>query len=173
MVGLQWLFLVLRYTLLPSLPFGLPDNRSIPRFLSCSNVLFSIFKVPSYSDTNIESSLIARSKIKSSWGSYPSRRRTSTIPPGLQGTLRDDLNDLVYREVYNFVLDSLSIMKVFVVSQTQETSIYIFNGLNLLDARKVLNSTSRQSQGTCLELPLPSLRSLPFPTPKVCTSGRA
>ena len=46
-------------------------------------------------------------------------------------------------------------MKVFVViiSQTQETSIEIFNGLNLLDARKGVNSTTRQSQGACLELP--------------------
>ena len=49
----------------------------------------------------------------------------------------------------------------------------IFNGLNLSDARKVVTSTPRQSQGVCLELPLPSLRSLPFPIPKVCTSGRA
>lgn len=110
---------------------------------------------------------------RSSLGQRSSRRRTSTILLGLQGTLRDDLNDVVYREVHNFVLDSLSIMKVFVVSQTQETSIQIFNGLNLLDARKVVNSTPRQSQDACLELPFPSLRSLPFPTPKVCTSGRA
>ena len=40
----------------------------------------------------------------------------------MQGTLRDDVNDVVYREVYNFVLDSLSIIKVFVKSNTRNVN---------------------------------------------------
>lgn len=107
------LFLVLRYTLLPSPPFELPDNRTIPRFLSCSNVLFSIFKVPI---------LIRTLNHRSSLGQRSSRRRTSIILLGLQGTPRDDLNDVVYREVHNFVLDSLSIIKVFVKSNTRNVN---------------------------------------------------
>lgn len=59
---------------------------------------------------------------RSSLGQRSSRCRTSIILLGLQGTPRDDLNDVVYREVHNFVLDSLSIIKVFVKSNTRNVN---------------------------------------------------